>query len=440
MHRNECPLFHIVALVTLFILGFSIYSFAWDIEVLESQADRETKAPIVIDSNDIPHTAYFNDLEGHSASIIYAYRRQDSWFKQTVAEHKVEMVGNSHPVLAFDANDNPYIFYRNLLGQLWCIYRSGSGWSERGIGPLARCSPHDAVFDSDNMMSVVYFYYVPPDGWKQGQLRLAVDIGDKFNRTVIEPNGYYPSASLAADSNETLHLSYYDGNNELLVYAVQNGDSWDRYTIENVGGVSDSYGAISLAIDSHDLPHISYYKFATSDLKYAHWNGADWLIQTVDSLDNVGNYSSLALDSHDNPRIAYRDTSNRALKYASFDGSSWQIELVDDKDSSGRLASLALDSHDRPCISHFDGYPNNDIRYATLAGECGDLQHPILPGDIDENCYIDFNDFSRFASWWLLSSCADCNNCQGGDFDKTGTVDANDLSALCSNWLRYTGL
>lgn len=444
MNRNKHPLLFVSMLIVFFAIGSAAFALDWDIEVLESQADYEMKTPVVIDSNDVPHTAYFYDVEGNAASIVHAYRRESGWFKQIVAEHKAEMFNVSHPVLALDANDNPYIFYRNLLGQLCYIHQTGLDWSsEVGIDWRNRCSPHDAVFDSKNIMSVVYFYYSPPDGFEYGQLRLAVDAGYDgygFNRTVVEPNGYYPSASLAVDSNDILHLSYYDGNNDLLLYAVQDGNSWDKYIIENVGGVSGSYGAISLAVDSNDRPHISYYKFAGGDLKYAHWNGVDWLIQTVDSVGNVGNYSSLALDSYDNPRIAYWDSFNRALRYASFDSSSWQTELVDDNDSSGRVASLALDSHDRPHISHFDYYPSSDIRYAFVKSVCGDSQHPVLPGDIDENCYIDFNDFSSFASWWLISGCADSDDCQGRDFDETGTVDADDLNTLCSNWLIYTGL
>ncbi len=441
MCRHRYPSPPALILVLFFIASFSAYTFAWDIELVESYVGYDTSAPVVLNSNDIPHAAYFdnNDMDTY-ASIIHAYRSEGGWSRQTAADDKAETGHSSHPVLALDANDNPYICYRNRSGWLSYIYWTGSNWSSGTIiDSDNRCSPHDAIFDGNDMMNVVYLHYIPDD-WEHGQLRLAVDTGGGFDKTVIEPNGNYLSSSIAIDSNNAIHLSYYDDNDELLIYAVQDGNSWTRQEVDSVGDVSSSIdGAIGLALDVNDLPHISYYNFTIGDLKYAHFDGSDWLIQTVDSPNDVGKYSSLALDLQGNPQIAYQNKSNGALKYAAFDGSSWQIELVDDTGSSGKYASLALDSYDRPHISHFDNL-NHSVRYAADNPVCGDLQHPILPGDIDENCYIDFNDFSRFASWWLISGCADSNDCQGRDFDETGTVDANDLNTLCSNWLKYTGL
>ena len=62
----------------------------------------------------------------------------------------------------------------------------------------------------------------------------------------------------------------------------------------------DSYGKVgedpSIALDSNDHPHISYY--GNGNLKYAYYDGSSWHIETVDS-DGWG--SSIALDSNDHP-------------------------------------------------------------------------------------------------------------------------------------------
>jgi len=71
----------------------------------------------------------------------------------------------------------------------------------------------------------------------------------------------------------------------------------------------------SLALDSDDNPHISYYDATNHDLKYAYYDGS-WHEETVDSGDLVGEYTSIALDSDDNPHISYYDATNHDLKYA----------------------------------------------------------------------------------------------------------------------------
>ena len=60
---------------------------------------------------------------------------------------------------------------------------------------------------------------------------------------------------------------------------------WNIQTVDSAGSVG---GFSSLALDSGDLPHISYYDATNYDLKYAYYDGAKWQIQTVDSTGDVG--------------------------------------------------------------------------------------------------------------------------------------------------------
>lgn len=225
--------------------------------------------------------------------------------------------------------------------------------------------------------------------------------------------------SMAIDSSNNIHISYYDATNGDLKYAKWNGSAWSISTIDSLGDVG---WYTSIAVEASGNPHISYYDATNGDLKYAKWNGSAWSITTIDSDKDVGLYTSIALDLSGNPHISYYDITNSGLKYAKWNGSSWSITTVDPDvdvglytsisvDSSGKprisyynylygyshlkyatyetswstqtidpygfagyYASMVLDSSDYPHISYYDGYPNFNLKYASWNGNSWDIQ------------------------------------------------------------------
>ena len=62
----------------------------------------------------------------------------------------------------------------------------------------------------------------------------------------------------------------------------------------------------SLAIDSNDNLHVTYYDNTNYNLEYMTYDGSSWSTPvSLDSTDNVGLYSSLAIDSNDNLHVTY---------------------------------------------------------------------------------------------------------------------------------------
>ena len=110
--------------------------------------------------------------------------------------------------------------------------------------------------------------------------------------------------------------------------------------VDTVGHVG--YLGTSIAVDSNDNPHISYYDQTNGDLKYARWTGSTWIIQTVESTGTVGLYSSIALDSNNRPHISYYDYINADLKYAHWTGSTWNIQTVDSGGQAGGTCRLGM--------------------------------------------------------------------------------------------------
>lgn len=199
--------------------------------------------------------------------------------------------------------------------------------------------------------------------------------GTWYNETIETGDAAY--TSIAVDSSNNTHVSYYDETNHNLKYACNSSGTW---TIETVDSTYVE-GFTSLALDSSNNPHISYYDMSNGNLKYAVKSGGIWQLETVDSTGSVGLYSSLALDSSGNPHIGYFDGTNGDLKYAVKSGGAWQVETVDSAGYVGYRTSLALDSSNNPHISYTDynyGHPN--IKYVYYDGFAWQIENAILGG------------------------------------------------------------
>jgi hypothetical protein len=79
---------------------------------------------------------------------------------------------------------------------------------------------------------------------------------------------------------------------------------------------------------------------------------------------------------------------------------------------------------------------NVECRYAVNGSRWKSVgfwyQLPHLLEDIDENGIVNFDDYSKFASYWNQS---DCNTCGYADFTGDGKVSYEDLEELADFWL-----
>jgi len=202
--------------------------------------------------------------------------------------------------------------------------------------------------------------------------------------------------SIALDSSNYPHISYYDEINHTLKYARWTGSTWETEIVDS--GV-DVY-MTSIALDSSNYPHISYHDYTNRHLKYAKWTGSTWETETVDSDGEVGEYTSIALDSSDYPHISYHDYTNRDLKYAKWTGSTWETEIADSGVWKwvGRYTSIALDSSDRPHISYYNDI-DNDLKYARWTGSTWGTETVDFAVDVGEwtSIALDSSDYPHIS-------------------------------------------
>lgn len=139
----------------------------------------------------------------------------------------------------------------------------------------------------------------------------------------------------------------------------------------------------SLAFDSNDWPHLSYYDLLNGDLRYARLEEGEggknrWRVEIIDQVGDVGTYTSLALTPDNLPRISYRDETEGKLKLAYFDGESWHNEILDQEGNNGLGTSIALDSAGYTYISYIKT-GTFDLRFLTYTGT-GSIAETVTMG------------------------------------------------------------
>jgi hypothetical protein len=193
-------------------------------------------------------------------------------------------------------------------------------------------------------ISCVYFDDNP-------DLKYATNVSGSWVTEVVDQGTIGYGTSLAIDSQEKVHIIYVHTND--LKYVTNSSGTWVVDMIDS-GGVSVE--SPTLAIDSLDNLHLSYYDDTNKDLKYVTNTTGSWVTATVDSNGYVGDYSSLAIDSQGKVHISYVDYTNYDLKYATNVSGSWVTEIVRWEEPIPFQifgTFLLLDSSDKAHISYF---------------------------------------------------------------------------------------
>jgi hypothetical protein len=296
------------------------------------------------------------------------------------------------------------------------------------------------ALDSSDNPHISYYDYSSFD------LKYAHYNGTSWNVETVDSTGNVGLfTSIALDSTDNPHISYTDGDNSDLKYAYYNGASWNVEMVDSTGYVDDF---TSIALDSGDNPHISYNDGSNVDLKYAYHDSASWNVETVDGTGNVGLSSSIVIDSGDNPHISYYDDSNFDLKYAYHNGTSWNTETADSTGNVGLFTSIALDSTDNPHISHHDG-GNGDLKYthyngtswnaetvdsAAYVGECSSIAL-----DSSDNPHISYTDGDNSDLKYAHYSAPEYHDIAINDVFAVETVVGQNFTAIVMNIVENQG-
>ena len=316
---------------------------------------------IAIDDDGNIHVAYIDDSPGRGW-LRYMKYDGGSWSDWTVDSSNGQVGYGSS--IAVDDNGDVHISYYDALnkdlkyaffdGNNWTTtVIDGAGGENMGLFSSIAIDRGDVAvgivyFDDDNN-SLKYAQYDDDSGWAHMTL-LSGEVGHWISFTfdstgrphiatrslssysliyvtwdtdwsyeVVDQNGDQGRySSIAVDSDDGVHISYYDHTNTNLKYAYLDPDTvplqWEIETVDDdfgTGGAGDLGKHSSIAIDSNDDIYISYYDETNTDLMIAGKNGDDdWYFEPVDTVGDVGAYSEIAIDDDDIPHIIYYDDVN----------------------------------------------------------------------------------------------------------------------------------
>jgi hypothetical protein len=285
----------------------------------------------------------------------YAWYDGTAWFTTTVDASVGTGIYNA---VAVDAAGRPAISYSDAgysIGHLKYVRFDGTAWQIETVDRSRAVNQSSLQLDAAGHARVAY------EEPRQGELLYAHYDGTAWHTATVDgaANAGQGDVSLALDSSGLPHISYCQYPLEQLCntlkYASFDGTAWHTETVESGWRMGQH---TSLALDSADHPHISYYDYPNSTLKYAHYDGTAWHII---ALGGGGQYHALALDAAGRPHIA----SGYTLTYASYDGTAWSFETVDSEAQACRV-DLALDAAGHPHILYFDEF--NALKYAFFDG------------------------------------------------------------------------
>ncbi len=338
-----------------------------------------------IDSNDNIHIAYGSAYDGW-----LRYKKWDGsqWDTKKVGPGEFPAINYGALSMDLDSNDIPYIAY--IEDYCWdyitFTYWTGSSWEWEdftGDSWVEFVSLAIDSYDTPHLCYVSNTAYPNDHKLKYAKWNGPYD----WDITTIDTGADFAWTSIAIDSNNKPHISYFKGDtygdNGALKYAKYTGSSWSKEIVASTND-HDIGRDTSIAIDSNDKPHISYveYKYnAQGDLEYHYvkhaYKNSNWDTEIIDT--NSGGQTSMAIDGTD---IYVTYTSSGNLRYAVKQGASWTKETVDSQGNIGVYSSIDLDSNKIPHISYFEWNENyKAIRYATLGSGTNSYPCPYAYND-----------------------------------------------------------
>lgn len=347
-------------------LIYAAQATGWQAEVVRSNVHGVFGfASLALDNSGVPSIAYSAWGAGTPAEMTYARRVGNTW-QSEIADTPILGADFENVSLALDSVGEPHLFYTLLddytnTGTFFrYAHRQGTAWQRltldhSGNLDFDQITPVSAALDADDQLHAAY------RDPSYGDLRF-ISWDQNWQVRPLPEAGSIRSTALEVETT-TPALAYYNQSGGQVKLADW-GSAWDVTPLDFVANPVDdlSVGA------AYSNRGVSYYDADNQRLMYRYWNGSVWNAEVVDEAGDVGRYNNLLLmgDANSGARIAYWDATTRRIKLARPrpDSVLWDI--------FPNLAGPALDA-DSGALSAAV-LPGGDIGVAYYDAANGDLR------------------------------------------------------------------
>ncbi len=343
---------------------------AWTLTTITTTggADVGAYASLALSATGV-HVAYLNG----SAGLGYATNTSGSWVVRTLDDRPSVGLFAS---LAVDTTGALFAtHYDAVEGDL--VLSRWREYSTHKLDLTAATSVDDTAVAVD---SLGFLHIAFRDGGgNTGELKYATNRPDGLWRselvdTVVDVE--WPSIGVAGDG--TVHMFYYDDDNNDLRYATGTFGAW---TVETRESVDDSGIGASVAVDAGGKVHAVYYfedGSGNDAIRYVTNKDGFWARSDVDTVDvaDEGSYvqrTGIRIDGNGKLYVTYRGMNangKATLELAMLEGTTWTVETGQSLSNKnlGYRASLAVTPEGTVHIAHYDS-TDTLLRYASRASD-----------------------------------------------------------------------
>jgi hypothetical protein len=304
----------------------------WASLALEHGRPYNRSSGVAIDTTDALHVAY--RANHGTLHLRYAAGNFDDLTSEIVDD--TVTIGDSTSIAVDDA-DAPHIAYFNA-DSFETLYasNSGKGWAIQSLGtgyPVAI-----GAASADNVAISI------------GDFGLYANATGVWSKTLIDTGYRVNACALAVDTEEVLHVAFFDQTLQFLHYATNASGVWETESL--AGPVGDEARFVDIATDTNDAAHISFYDGVTHQLRYATNSSGAWVFELVDDQNIVGTYNSIVIDPYGDAHIAYYDETLGDLKYATNESGAWHTFRIQESGVAGLFGDITIDVHGHLAISY----------------------------------------------------------------------------------------
>ncbi len=338
--RNQ-PLMRLLFILLFLPLNF-VLAQTWQIDSI----DVGRKSGLVVDQSGNPIIAYMTETSN-------GYLRVAKWNGSSFDTTTVKNGYFYGPLdIALDNNDNPGIVMHDHYlhdGDLSYSRYDGMSWTSEGVNHLGHDGwDGDITFDDAGNPHIASIDPISP-GSGAG-IEYNYHNGSTWENEIIGSSSlqYKNAVSIALDSIEDPHISYYDDVNPKLIHAYKKSGSW---TLEGVDSIGDPGRFSYLLLNDNSEPYISYINNTGADsaeVKLAYKSGSSWLYEVIDTMTNIS-WSSLArkstalqFDLSGDIHIAYCDRNYVKIAHRTAPG-IWAIDTIVDESASATVLGQQID-------------------------------------------------------------------------------------------------